>query len=365
MPVKNNLFLSLFFFVFIGGCSREPAVVSQHQFLYDFEVEDITYPEKLSTFTVEPMRFSVEYFENNLLQTSITEVETTALGPVYQTTSDEYLNIFDDGDEYGIKTGLDGGFSYSRELSKETFPYSLLGVTQSQKQVSDLSFYKDFTFKLQRYESPEDLNFLSKEKALIEIKALFQQITNNSVKLMEKLSYSLTVEKMLEQIETSNIKREFPRLPTREDEAYVFLLQQEIKGIPLMNNYWESRTADEEYPHLLPEVVAIYKNEGMISIEVRNIVQENQELGDVIILSPVEILKSFEQQLLIADMHIESCDLEYLIIHEKKEKKIIPVWRLLTWQTTSYKGTDQPIFEYPEYRTLIFDAETGQAIKGD
>lgn len=184
------------------------------------------------------------------------------------------------------------------------------------------------------------------------------------MKLTENLSYSLTVETMTEQIETSNIKREFPHLPTKEDEAYIFLLQQEVKGIPLVNQHWEIRSADEEYPHLLPEVSVIYTNEGMISIEVRNIVQEDQELEEVTILSPTEILKYFEQQPLITDMHIESCDLEYLIIHGKKERKIIPVWRLITWQTAAYKGTDQSVFEYPEYRTLIFDAETGQEVRG-
>lgn len=148
----------------MSGCSRGQAVVSQNKFIYDFEVEDILYPEKLSVFTVNQQQFPIEALEKNILQAAIEERKKSSLGPIYWTETGEYLNIFDNGDEYGIKTGLDGGFSYSRELLKESFPYSLLGVTQSQKQVSDLSFYKDFTFNLRRYESLDDLNFLSKKK---------------------------------------------------------------------------------------------------------------------------------------------------------------------------------------------------------
>lgn len=353
------------FLIFMSGCSQKQELINQHQFIYEFKVDEIVYPEKVSVFSVERIRFSLEELEENLLQTPIKKIENTALGPTYRTESGEYLNIFDNGNRQGKETGLDGGFNYSRGLLENNFPYEQLGVTDApQNKTGDLSFHNYFTFDLKSYEVPSDLTFYPKEKVLSFIRQIFQSIASHPIDLAENLGYRLSLEKMTEQIKTSNIQAEFPRMPQKADEAYLFLFQQTIEGIPIVNQHWEKRTADEKFPHLLPEVMAIYKETGIAEINAKNLVTIRQKLDEMSIVSPEEILKSFEQQLLLADIFIESCQLEYVIIQEKNGEKLVPVWQLTTWQEKKYEQGNQPTFQYPEYQTLLYHGETGERIQG-
>ncbi|MHC5269112.1 hypothetical protein ACYSNO_08030 [Enterococcus sp. LJL98] len=351
------------FLIFISGCSQKQELINQHQFIYEFKVDEIVYPEKVSVFSVDRIRFSAERLEEKILQTPIRKVENTALGPTYRTESGEYLNIFDNGDGAGKKTGVDGGFNYSREISENIFPYELLGVTDApQNKTGDLSFYNHFTFDLKNYEVPSDLTFFPKEKVLSLIRQIFQSIASYPIDLAEGLGYRLSFEKMTEQIQSSNIQAEFFRMPQKDDEAYLFLFQQTIEGIPIVNQHWEKRTADEKFPHLSPGVLAIYKETGIAEINAKNLVTIRQKLGETSIISPEEVLKSFEQQPLLADQVIESCHLKYVIIQGKKTLKLIPVWQLTTRQEKKYEQENHPTFVYPEYQTLLYDAGTGERI---
>lgn len=368
MAKSIKRFVFIFMLFMLSSCAKESPTMVKYELIYDFDVETIAYPEKVSTFSVEPIRFSMALLEETILQTAITTTETTALGPVYRTELGEYLMLYDDGEAFGTKTGLNGGFSYGfsslMELSEESFPYHRLSVMDVTKQLSDLSFYQEFDFQVDDYQQPMDLSFATKEQASAAIEAVFQKISEEEITLTEEVTYTLTTEKMREQIASSTVQEEFVRLPTEKDEAYIFHLQQVIAGMPLVTQEWENRTAEATHPRLIPKVVVTYTQVGAILIEARYLMQERSKLTEVSILSPEIILASFEKQLLLADRHMESLDLEYLPVFDKEGIKLIPVWRLTTWQTTRFKTADEQSIEYPKYQIFMFNAETGKIIEG-
>lgn len=216
------------------------------------------------------------------------------------------------------------------------------------------------SYNLDLYSQTENLSFASKKEIFHKVKMMFASL---DVPVSEQYTcYALnheTLQKEEKPMDSAGNRVEKAKKQkwTKEDDAYYFVLHQEINGIPITQlpygDGYEGTGIE------LTELSAIYGKRGWISFTENwgyNL-EETEEKQKI--LSAEEILHSFQKKcdMLLLDQHwvIQDISLQLLPVFIKdNDYEIHPVWFF------EGSATDKDQIERP--LTILFDGITGKEI---
>ena len=368
---------ALCFLLLLAGCRTEKMPereIQNNKLSFSVDIEAVSYIEEAHIFTAKFMRFDEKLVTDALLQAPVTNTEIRMEGKAYIAVGNnqtEYLTVYDDGDAFGGKTGLDGGFIYG-VLSEDTIYYNQ-SLTVIGAEYPDISEQTSPWLNRNDYLNDGNLQFKPKEEALAEITELFEKTFTPNIDVQLTESYNFDVANLRRHAELyaeSSDEYDLPRMPEEKDEAYAFILRQEIDGIPVLNRIWEERFINEDMPSAVSTINAVYSQDGIIDFFVQDIVEILESKEKKTILSPEEAMKAlqadFDKRITLLDTDIVDMELNYINVYVNNEQRLIPVWVFVSAQLIESDKNLPPEEQDPthtEYTTLVFDASTGKRLR--
>jgi len=333
----------------------------------DINLDDIEYIEEAATYQANYTEFDQQQLIDTLIQHDIVEENIWAEGPQIIAAApniQESLNIYDGGKAFGVETGMEGGFSYWNIIND-------IGYGEQQL-VASLSFDDtDQEFVLNSdYASYSDLDFLSYDDALSDIKEVLDKVGMPPLEIDE--TYSLDVETMRSHYElylnSIFVEEKDKNINwTKDHEAYIFSMQQLVDGIPIVNRGWlrPDGAKDAAFGNEMP-VTTInlgYDQSGIRYISVYGILEVNDANETNRLITIYEALETlidaYSLTIIEDDLSINSAKLSYLIIPKDDGFELIPGWMFRSVRSTLIND-----HTFNQYKYDVVHAETGELYEG-
>ena len=136
MKIKNCIYC-LILLILLTACTNNDTeqnnnnIKNLHIELEEDNKENINNAKIL---TAKFKELSAEDLPKQLLHNEITKEKIYAFGPQFETDGDKYsevLMIYDDGEAFGEKTGIDGGFNYTKFINENMVDYQTVASLET------------------------------------------------------------------------------------------------------------------------------------------------------------------------------------------------------------------------------------------
>jgi len=330
----------------------------------EFETDDIRNIEEAKTYLADYMEFDKQKLVNSFMKNSITEEKILAEGPQVISSSGnvtEFLSIYDGGKSFGVETGMEGGFAYSKTVDD-------LWIKKWDTVASSSFLAPGFNeqYRLNSdYGSQIDLDFLPYEDALADIRKILKMAGIPAFDIDE--TYSLDLETILSHYRLyleNNMNEEERKLTwTKDDECYIFSLRQLVDNIPIVNKTWQmpDGTKASVWGNPMPaaSIHLVYDKTGICDIEAYNILRITDEKEKNKLISVYEALNTlihdYSLTILEDEISIDSAELCYLIIPKDNMAELVPGWVFRSAKTEKTDGGN-----YIQYKYDVVNAITGE-----
>lgn len=320
---------------------------------------------KATIYQAEQEQFDQQNLIDTLIQNEIVEEKVWAEGPqIIAEGSDiqEVLSVDDGGEAFfGVKEYDAGGFNYSKITNG--FGWNEMMI------VANLSFINASVLENQQnseYASKSDLGFLPYEKALADIEQTLDKIGLPTIKVDE--TYSLDLETMLSHyelylnspfVEEDDIDLKW----TKDNESYIFSLQQLVDNIPIVNKGWQmpDGTKESAWGNPMPAtgITLVYDQTGISNISAYGILDIGDKLETKSLINVYEALHTlvdaYSLTILEDEISIDSAELSYLAVPKDDIYELIPGWVFVSSKSTTDDGITST-----EYKYDVVDAVTGK-----
>ncbi|HOM02329.1 MAG TPA: hypothetical protein PLH43_05820 [Acetivibrio sp.] len=331
----------------------------------DINLDDIKSVEAAKTYKAEHIVFDNQKLIDAFMKSSVTEEKIWAEGPQFIASAgntQEFLSIYDGGKSFGIKTSLKGGFRYSRIVNGEINKLS----TVANCDFYYPSFSKSDYNSNDDYSSYTDLNFLSYEDALTDIKRIINAAKIPQFDVHETYSLDLkTIKSHYElYLKSASVEEELKNLDwTKEDECYIFSLRQLVDNIPIINREWymPDGTKSSAFGNFMPAtyINLVYDSKGIKEINAKSILNVIDEIEINRLINVYEalntLIEDYSLTILENDVSIVSAELCYLSIPKGDVFELIPGWVFCSTQTIEFNGE-----LHTQYKYDVVNAVTGK-----
>lgn len=333
----------------------------------DINLDDIEYIEEAATYQANYAEFDQQQLIDTLIQHDIVEKNIWAEGPQVIATApniQEVLSIYDGGKAFGVETGVEGGFSYWKSKND-------IGTDEIQLVASPNFDDTKLAFTLNSdYASYSGLDFLSYDDALVDIKEVLDQVGMPKLEIDE--TYSLDVETMKSHYElylnSIFVEEQDKNINwTKDNEAYIFSMQQLVDGIPIVNRGWfrPDGAKDAAFGNGMPATTISlgYDQSGIKYINAYGILEVNDANETNRLITIYEALETlidvYSLTIIEDDLSINSAKLSYLIIPKDDEFELVPGWMFSSMRSTMMDGNTSNQYKYD-----VVHAITGELYEG-
>ena len=331
-----------------------------------YDVEKITAPEEACVYSVDYIQMDLDILRKHFLRYQAAEEGVDAFGRyVYTQTEEgelaEVLYAYDGGEEAGIYSGVDGGFSYS-VVSADGHNYDDIVCMQPEHpdNVDQMYGYRSMT----DFAQWEDLRFMSLDEASREAEELMTAC--GIPKLQLDTVYALDAPALEKHARILAEHGEDAVDWQTEDEAYLFLYKQSIDGIPVIDHAWNEGTISGQ-DTLYCYAYVLLSDNGILDAEMRKCVETKDKEAALPLLSPQEaekiLLREYGKTLQIAETYVESLELDYIGLTDGEAWKLVPAWVFCVFtehdSEDAYSGESVTVRTYEHY---VINAVTGEHI---
>lgn len=351
--------------------------------------ESVTLPEKLSikinlddiknidnakSYKVNYVNFDKQKLIDTFIKNKISEEKIWAEGPqIIASDNDikETLNINDGGKSFfGVeKENGRKGFSYRKRV--RDMLGNKLDIIANLKFIEPSYAEQKYGYNLNSdYSSYRDLDFLSYEDSLKDIKIILSSAGMPEFDVDEAYSLDLETIKAHYKLYLNNERVEVDKKNfnwVKDDESYIFLFQQLIDNIPVINKSWQmpDGTKASVWGNSMPatRINLVYDRKGISEISVYNILNILDEIKDNNLINIYEalnkLIEDYSLTILEDDISIVSAKLCYLIIPKNDSSiELIPGWVFCSTKIGNVEGS-----AVTEYKYDVIDAVTGKLYK--
>ena len=327
------------------------------QIMYDRDA--IAEKEEAAVYSAVYYQADSSSVQGRLLQYDIVGTELTAVGRSIHTEeaehgAEEYLIIYDGGEEMGVYSGVYGGFSYLL-LTPDRKDYSYAvsyypGHPDNVAQIQGSTFMEDFA-------TDRDLDFMTAEEAAEMLETVAAECGLPEMQV-ERI-YSLDAETLQEHYRLAGLSENWEK----SDEAYLIHLTQMIDGIPMMNHSWHEDGGSGRIG-----ACGVLSEDGILSVVVSDVVAITGEAEKQMLLSAEaaeEILRArYEEAVYLSDVCAEAMELRYVIQQDKNQLKLTPAWVICMSRDFIREqiGSGEPV-TVKEYEHCVINAVTGELIE--
>lgn len=349
-------------------------------FSLEFDPEEVTAVDEASVHKASILDFSEKNSDTiieTLVQGEIIDTKNYAEGPWLEAEyneAKEYLTIYDGGKSLGMDGGMNGGLIYANHINNmgrgsETVVSSVAGPPHLTDQLHGYGVKSDF-------ESKTDLDFMSYTGALAEVKKTLKTI--GFPKVVEAETYSLDLETIKAHYELyfeHRLEEEEEYDWTKEDESYLFIFQQVINDIPLVDIGWVENTgmpgSDEDPFHEIGNTTSsvLYSKDGFIDLAAYNLVDDIESGEEQSLISQTKALKllidSYSDILFESETAVTSLVLNYVtLLKGDNHYELIPAWIFEISEANEWDDpVDATITPYYDYSYFVVNAITGDQIE--
>lgn len=308
----------------------------------DFQLDEVDTVQRAKSYKVNHIAFDKQKLIDTFIENEIVEEIIWGEGPQVRAKGsniEEYLNLYDGGSAYfDDKEIAPMDFAYGRHVAGKQLDY--------RGKVARTGFgYRAHEFEFERnsdYESYTDLDFLPYEEAFANVEEAFEKVDMPQLILDE--TYSVDLETMQAHYdiywEDYRSKDEEKINWTKEDEFYLFSMQQLVDDIPIVNTEWHTPgVSDSPLGSMMPftGVSVLYDKDGISELSTTNMIEIDEEIGENDLLSIYDalekLMKAYAAVVLEEEVNITSAQLLYLIFPTDDGYELIPGW-IFTSETT-------------------------------
>jgi hypothetical protein len=336
----------------------------------DIKLDDIKNIDKANSYKAEQVNFDKQKLINAFIKNKIGEEKIWAEGPQVLASADnieEVLNTHDGGKSFfGVGDGNTGGFSYGRLIPNRFWRKPDI-VANPQFSDPDINAQK-YGYSLNSdYASHKDLDFLPYEDSLEDIKRILSTIGMSQFSVDETYSLDLETMKAHYKLYLKSKRAEDDKKNlnwTKDDECYIFSLQQLIDNIPIVNNVWQmpDGTKSSAWGNPMPATLInlIYDKKGIMDISAGSIMNTISEIENNKLINVYEalntLIEDYSLTILEDDIRIISAELCYLSIPNKDGfYEMVPGWVFRSSKAEEIDG--EP---YVSYKYDVINAVTGK-----
>lgn len=313
-----------------------------------------------------------------LVNGDITDTKNYAEGPWLEAEKNgvkEYLTIYDGGKSFGIESGTNGGLIYGKWTNHIGFNYLTVisddaGPPHITDQIAGYGLKSD-------YESFVDLDFVPYTDALTEVEETLDTIGFPKLAVAE--AYSLDLETIREHYDlyldaVDDYEKEYDW--SKDDEAYLFIFQQTIDDIPVIDTVWmmdesmpgKNKGSSDEITYTTTSV--LYSKDGIVSLSAYNLLDDVVRSGEK---QPLineatafkTLIDSYSGIILQKETRVTSLVLHYVaILTDENNYELTPAWVFELSEANEWDDpVDGKITPYYEYSYFVVNAITGDQIE--
>ncbi|MBZ4665361.1 hypothetical protein [Mahella sp.] len=334
----------------------------------DINLDEIRNIDEAKTFKADYINFNKQELIKAFVKNSITEEKILAEGPQIIASDgkiNEILSIYDGGKSFGTENSMKGGFTYIRV--NDGIYWEKLD-TIANISFTDPSFIEQkYGYNLNNdYASYSDLDFLPFEKAIVNIKKIFDIAGIPPFDIYE--THSLDLETILSHyklyLHSESVEDDKKNINwTKDDECYIFSLRQLIDNIPVVNKGWQmpdgAKGSVWGNPMPSTEINLVYDKTGISRIAAYNILSVTDEIENNSLINVYEalniLIEDYSRMILEEDTRIISAELCYLSIPKDNMVELVPGWIFGSVKATELNGS-----MYNRYKYDAINAVTGQ-----
>lgn len=348
-------------------------------FILEFNPAEVKAVNKASVHTASILDFSEKYSDkiiDTLVQGDIIDTKNYAEGPWLEADRNgvkEYLTIYDGGKSLDMDRGTNGGLTYINNINNmgwgsATVVSSTAGLPHITDQLHGYGLKQD-------YESKVDLDFMLYTDALAEVKETFKAMGFPEVAVAEAYSLDLETIKAHDLLYSEHRTEEEKEYDwSKEDESYLFIFQQLIDDIPLVDIGWVENTGmpgqDKAPFHEIGNTTstALYSKDGIIDLTAYNFVDDIESSEAQSLISQTKALKllidSYLDILLERETAVTSMALNYVTILKGNDHyELIPAWIFEISEAEEWDDpVDGTITPYHDYHYFVVNAITGEQL---
>lgn len=215
-------------------------------------------------------------------------------------------------------------------------------------------------YNMDQYEVNTDLDFMPYQEAAEKMKTFMEEIGFSVSD--QYVCYALDYETLAQQEDCTDVMGEWVEEDergewTKEDDCYLFEFHQEIEGIPVSKTGY-GNMADTGNPNSTIEI--FYGTKGVIGLYITHVydMKEKLEQTELLTADDIKDILVANQELIIGENVITVTDMQLVllpIIREAGRYEMTPVWEIS-------EEVYYPELDVTDYRTVHFDAGTGQEI---
>lgn len=366
--IKQSSMIGLLFAVLLlSGCgidknSDPNFVASNIQILYDRDA--IAEKEEAVVYSAIYYQADSSSLREYLLQYEIVENELNAFGRSFYTKeansgSEESLVVYDGGAEFGVRSGVYGGFNYSLwTVSRKDYQSVVSmepGHPDNVTQIFGNTSREDFAVD-------GDLDFMMADEAVEMLETMAAEC--GLPEMQVENIYSLDAETLQEHGRIASMSDVWEK----SDEAYILHLTQMIDGIPVMNHLWNDDVLRGGVGATYFRGIGMVSEDGIISFNVTYAVEITGASEQQKLLSSEaaeEILQArYEDAVYFSNVCAETLALKYVIQHDGNQLKLTPAWVFCISRDfiTENPDSGEPVY-VKKYEHCVINAVTGELIK--
>lgn len=220
------------------------------------------------------------------------------------------------------------------------------------------------------YESYTDLDFLAFKDALSNIHSKLNKIGMPQLVIDETYSVDIATMRKHNDIYLSSYNEPEKINWTKDDEFYLFSMQQLVDNIPLVNKVWTMPDGAKDsylgFPEMPYTVVSIiHDKNGIRELNTSNILDVYEKVSEDNIITVYEaldkLIDSYALTILEEDVNVLEAELVYLVLPEKNGDgyNLVPGWVFVSETIIEITGHRSTVHKHD-----VIDAVTGQLYQG-
>lgn len=364
---QSSMIGILFAVLLLSGCgidknSGPNYVASNIQILYDRDA--IAEKEEAVVYSAIYYQADSSFLQEYLLQYEIVDTGLNAFGRYFYTKeansgSEERLVVHDGGAEFGVRSGVCGGFNYSLwTVSRKDYQNVASmapGHPDNVTQIFGNTSMEDFAVD-------GNLDFMTADEAVEMLETMVAEC--GLPEMQVENIYSLDAETLQEHGRIVGMSDVWEK----SDEAYILHLTQVIDGIPVMNHLWNDDVVNGGVGDTYFRGFGLVSEDGIISFNVTYAVDIKGASEQQKLLSSEaaeEILRTrYEDAVYFSNVCAETLALKYIIQHDGNQLKLTPAWVFCISRDFLTENSDSGKSVYvKEYEHCVINAVTGELIK--
>ncbi len=360
----------------LAGCGREAsgesslAANEKIHILYD--IEGLEIPEEASVYTGDWYRADEELVERALLQYEVYGTEVHAIGKSLFTGDAagerpwEVLVFYDEGEAFGTKSGVQGGFAYSLRIldGEDTPDYQTL--------VSYWPGHPDLAEQRYPYNARKDfqqfgeLDFMGTEEAVRYVEGILEECGVPPMGIGNL--YALDVDTL----NAHAAMRQKQGLESeggyaKGEEAYLLQFVQTVEGIPIVDHRWYTAISSEDDSSEYTQQYALVWEKGLLGLTLDGLVEVGEELERKALIGPERaeeaLLERYAGEYLASDIYLEELELNYVLLARENRQKLVPAWVFCIARDVEHEDNETGgAITVKEYEHFVVNAITGEEI---